>query len=165
MLKKIIAVIVLLALVSPSVPAREGELGVTTVEESTSAPKQVGKADSEYRLLNTAISDLNYKLEMINRKCDLLSSDIEAVRAQVSAQKKMLGEGLMNIPDKKKIESLENESALMRSEITQIREDISVIKRGKKDVSVADERKEKVSVKWVAYAALGLALAAIIVRK
>ena len=138
----------------------------TTVVAVQQVEPAVKKTDD--RQLYSAISDLNYKIEYLQSNYNRLNVDIENLRIADRDQKKIFNDRIsaLPMPDISRIENLETTSALMRSEISQIRADIAEIK-GRSDyrgqVNISRDNNEKVlRSPWIAVAALGIALIALI---
>lgn len=166
--KKFVSVLLSVITIYASCPYA-AEQAVEEVKLSTAAPAAApAPRTQDNKQLLSAISDLNYKIEYLQTNYNRLNVDIEALRAADRDQKKLFNDRIsaLPMPDMSRIENLETESALMRSEMAQIRADIAQIK-GRSDYKtrVAADEDSKTRIlrsPWIAVAALGIALIALI---
>ena len=171
--KRLAAVILaVMTAAGPLSQAQEKAVEPASVSTGTAQPQTAPEAAglTGDKQLYAAITDLNYKIEYLQAGYNRLSADIEAMKIADRDQKKAFNDRIsaMPLPDMSKIDNLETESALMRSEISQIRADIAAIK-GKLDYRGQPAEKRGSGDKllnspWIAVAALGLSIIAVLKR-
>lgn len=151
-----------------SAPAAAKTVSTDTVKQENIPHKAKTGADTAELL--SAVSGLNYKIEYLQSGYNRLNNDIETLRIADRDQKKLFNDRLSAIPlpDVSRLENLETESALMRSELSQVRADIADIKgrlayRGE-EVSEREKKDKILHSPWLAVGALGLALIALVAR-
>ena len=120
--RHIAAALVLVLVLSSFGIAEEGSSSTVSVPISTSTSESGTGGET-----SSALLDLNYKLEILQERFIRLNKDIEDLRLADREQRRLLNEQILYQPDSKKIQNLVSETALLRSELGQVREDISVL--------------------------------------
>ncbi|MFH1367722.1 MAG: hypothetical protein ABII64_01220 [Elusimicrobiota bacterium] len=119
----------------------------------------------DYTQLNSAVAGLNYKIEYLNTRNTQLGKDIEELRLALQEQKRLIVEQGMRVPSEEKINEMESELSLFRSEQAQIREDIGVMKSSKIVREGEDIQQEKkwYEAEWVLPVVGGISVLALLV--
>jgi hypothetical protein len=128
--RKIIFAVVLcasFASMRPSASAVEPSTGTVTVPEVASSTQSI----TNVRQVNAAIETLNYKIELIQGRYIQLGRDIEDVRAAERDQNKALVEQRLSLLDSRRLRSIDAELQMMRSDIAQLKEDVSLLNPGR----------------------------------
>jgi molecular chaperone GrpE (heat shock protein) len=112
--------------------------------------------------VTTAISDLNYKIELMQSRYLQLNDDLENLRNADSAIRKMIAEDRLNRPDDKKFKSLEAQVEVLRTDTAQIREEMAALR------TEIDQQKEPTSTEdrlrspWISLTALAFSIIALL---
>jgi TolA-binding protein len=123
-------------------------------------------APAQARSINTAISELNYKIEVIQGRYNSLGKDIEDLRKADRDQRQSISELGFQRPTAERIERMESELDLLRNDLAQCRENISFLKSGGKGTPPEQEEKKPWSFiyePWVAPASLGISILALLI--
>jgi chromosome segregation ATPase len=136
---------------------------------STSEAQRPSETAAETKSINTAISDLNYKIELLHGRYTQLTQQIEELQTADRNLKKDIAVQQSGQSDPMELERLQSEVALVRSEMAQVREELTLLKQP------AEEKKEKLSssgeirsindiiyASWLPAAAMGVALLALL---
>jgi predicted nucleic acid-binding Zn-ribbon protein len=166
--RKVICCTVLASLLAANVPlARAQEDAAVSSTTAVAAPDAAaGPAQgNDVRVLNTAISDMNDKIDVIQTHYSQLNEDIENLRSADSALRKMIVEDRLSLPDPKRLKSMEATMELIRNDLAQAREELAAL-RTESDKKALPQTKEEQLLRspWVGVSALGLALIALIVH-
>ena len=114
--------------------------------------------------INSAISDVNYKLELLRTRYIELNQEIEELKAADREMERELSGQKRSRPDPRKIDIMESELKLVRSEIAQAREDIALLKsESRRSAQEPRERESVLHSPWLAVSSIGLSLLAILI--
>lgn len=172
-MNKLISVIctVCCLLSAVSLPARAQEPAAAPAAPKTAASTPAGTEKS----INTAIGDLNYKVEFMQQRYFQLNRDVEALQKISRDQQKSITDLSASGLTPEQISYLESELSLLRAELAQVREQISTMKSvpgiaPESAAAAADEPKiqtlgrKVLHSPWLSVAAIVLSLAALAIR-
>jgi hypothetical protein len=142
------------------IQAEELSASSTTV----AAPAVSSAPVSGTRELTTAIGDLNYKIEIIQSRYLNLTRDIDELRKTDRTQMKLIAEQGLNIPDPQRLKSLDAELTLVRSDLAQVREEVSLLKGSARETTKVVPEEKWYQSPWVGVTALGLSIIALLFR-
>jgi hypothetical protein len=142
-------------------PVEEQRVSTATV---TAFVAESSGTASGYPGLATAIGDLNYKIELIQSRYIQLNNDIENLRSVDSAIRKMIAEDRMGRPDAKKFNGLEAQVELVRSDISQVREEMAVLRTGLDKNNKAQGSADWLRSPWITITALAFSIIAVLAR-
>ncbi|MHB9156378.1 MAG: hypothetical protein ACYC5N_11950 [Endomicrobiales bacterium] len=114
--------------------------------------------------VNAALSDMNYKIEVIQERYLRLNKDIDELRLADRDQRRILNEQILLQVDPRSIASLQAEVALVRADLAQAREDLSLLKNSVEERRPGREKTDLLHSPWLSVGALGLSLIALLAR-
>jgi chromosome segregation ATPase len=122
--------------------------------------------DKKYSQINSAISEMNYKIAYLSSNCNTLDKQIEELKVVIQNQKKVNETIAKNavLPLEQKLKDMEISVSLMRTNLTQLQEDMALLKTNNikdKEKDSQDSQKWYKSY-WVAVGAAALSFIAII---
>ena len=122
----------------------------------------VAALEDEGRVLNEAISSLNYKIEYLTSRNTQLNKDMDDLRETIKEQKSSIEELNTKQPQDEKLSEIETELSLVRTDLAQLKEDVGVV-QSTEDKPKAEVQKEWYQADWVAPAGLGISVLALLV--
>ncbi|HBU69483.1 MAG TPA: hypothetical protein DEE98_03765 [Elusimicrobia bacterium] len=138
--------------------------GTTAQQQAVISTAAVAAAafPREEREVNSALSDLNYKLEYLKGRYDSVSAEIEAMKKADRDLKKMISDqGALRL-DQNRVKDLDAELGVIRSEIAQIREDVGYLK-SMSAKSTEPSKTDILKSPWVTAGSFVLALLALLI--
>jgi len=162
---------ILAAALLPTYPLQvfaEQNLPPVSEQQVSTAPVTASVAESSgaaagYPGLAIAIGDLNYKIELIQSRYMQLNNDIENLRNADLAIRKMIAEDRMGRPDAKKFNGMEAQVELVRSDTSQVREEMATLRTGI-DKDRAQGSADWLRSPWITITALAFSIIAVLAR-
>jgi len=114
-----------------------------------------------------AISTLNYKIEYMQSRYNSLLNDMDDLRTKLKDVKRIVAEQGQNQVNVKRIVEIDMELAVIRSEIAQMRQDISKISATPPEAAVPDEKDIKTKIlksPWLPVSAVVIAVISLLVH-
>lgn len=156
MTKKIFVVFLSSILISCPLLAQLPSTGTVSEVDVSTAPA------GSFRELNSAIAGVNYKIEYLNTRNNQLNKDVDDLRDSLKEQKNSLSLLSLRQPQEDRINEIETELSLVRTDLAQLKEDVGVV-QSSEDKPKPEENKEWYQAEWVAPAGLGISALALLV--
>lgn len=149
---------------SPEQQQQENASSATAVSPQ-GVESSTGPVKGNFQVLNTAIGDLNYKIELMQSRYMQLNGDIDDLRSTDEALRKMIAEDRLSIPDPRQLKNLEAEAEATRSDLAQLHEEMTGLRSDINKLNVPETKEDKLlHSPWIGVTALGLSLIAVFMR-